>query len=98
MARLDSFTASLPLKSFSSFKKLAAAAYILTSLPMALGHEHGVSHIQEGETVSQEPIVSDHHHLSLNDSTAGRLPSRKTTRPLETPPRNTRNKKDRNAN
>lgn len=23
---------------------------------MALGHEHGVSHIQEGETVSQEPI------------------------------------------
>ncbi|KAK1622734.1 hypothetical protein BDP81DRAFT_333516 [Colletotrichum phormii] len=57
MARLDSFTASLPLKSFSSFKTLAAAAaYILTSLPMALGHEHGVSHIQEGETVSQEPI------------------------------------------
>ncbi|WQF90136.1 Putative protein YTP1 [Colletotrichum destructivum] len=53
MARLSFSTALLPLKSSSL---IAVAATILTSLPMALGHEHGVSHIQEGETVSQEPI------------------------------------------
>ncbi|GJC90945.1 hypothetical protein ColLi_13783 [Colletotrichum liriopes] len=61
MARDTFSTASSPLKSSSL---LAAAAFILTSLPMALGHEHGVSHIQEGETVSQEPIVSDNDFLA----------------------------------
>ncbi|WYZ46814.1 hypothetical protein EsH8_IX_001039 [Colletotrichum jinshuiense] len=53
MARATSFAASSPSKSFSF---TAAAAIILTSLPMASSHDHGVSHIQEGETVSQEPI------------------------------------------
>ncbi|KAK2029556.1 hypothetical protein LX32DRAFT_638945, partial [Colletotrichum zoysiae] len=32
---------------------------------MALGHDHGVNHIQDGETISQEPIVSDYQLLPL---------------------------------
>ncbi|CRK18138.1 hypothetical protein BN1708_012253 [Verticillium longisporum] len=33
-------------------------ASIIAFLPMALGHDHGVSHIAEGESVSPEPIDS----------------------------------------
>lgn len=41
----------------SPISKAALLIVAAAFLPMALGHEHGTDHIEEGKTVSKDPIV-----------------------------------------